>query len=396
MKITQKLKLEPWHHGYYNTRKGLNGGKRMSVLYEKLEACYKYYQSVTDFVPRVGLILGSGLGGYAKNMKVEKEIPYGDIPGFPVSTVQGHDGKFLLGYIGEVPAVVMKGRVHYYEGYSMQDVVLPTRLMKRMGIEILFLTNASGGIKKGFQVGDFMMITDQISSFVPSPLIGENVSELGERFPDMTHIYDPDLMNLIRKTAESRAELRRGLALPEELKLLLFVGRLEAYKRPFAALELLERLGGQYGLVVIGDGSLSERFQETAAEKGLLDRFFYFRRVPNVEMYRYYAACDYFVNFNTHEIFGMSILEAMYQGCVVAARRAPGPEQIIEDGVSGFLCSSDQEMDQVFSDPRTERMGEAAEKRIQDCFTWDRTAEQIRAQVLKQLTGRQRAEEGKE
>lgn len=132
MKITQKLKLEPWHHGYYNTRKGLNGGKRMSVLYEKLETCYKYYQSVTDFVPRVGLILGSGLGGYAKNMKVEKEIPYGDIPGFPVSTVQGHDGKFLLGYIGDVPAVVMKGRVHYYEGYSMQDVVLPTRLMKRM------------------------------------------------------------------------------------------------------------------------------------------------------------------------------------------------------------------------------------------------------------------------
>ena len=202
--------------------------------------------------------------------------------------------------------------------------------------------------------------------------------------------------SVIRKTAESRAELRRRLALPEELKLLLFVGRLEAYKRPFAALELLERLGGQYGLVVSGDGSLSERFQETAAEKGLLDRFFYFRRVPNVEMYRYYAACDYFVNFNTHEIFGMSILEAMYQGCVVAARRAPGPEQIIEDGVSGFLCSSDQEMDQVFSDPRTERMGEAAEKRIQDCFTWDRTAEQIRAQVLKQLTGRQRAEEGKE
>ena len=92
----------------------------------------------------------------------------------------------------------------------------------------------------------------------------------------------------------------------------------------------------------------------------------------------------------------MSILEAMYQGCVVAARRAPGPEQIIEDGVSGFLCSSDQEMDLVFSDPRTERMGEAAEKRIQDYFTWDRTAEQIRAQVLKQLTGRQRAEEGKE
>ena len=165
----------------------------MSIQYEKLEKCYEYYRSVTGFMPKVGLILGSGLGGYAKNMKVIKEIPYGDIPGFPVSTVQGHDGRFMLGYIGDVPAVVMKGRVHYYEGYPMEDVVLPTRLMKRMGIEVLFLTNAAGGINRGFRVGDFMMITDQISSFVPSPLIGENVSELGDRFPDMTHIYDEEL-----------------------------------------------------------------------------------------------------------------------------------------------------------------------------------------------------------
>ena len=184
----------------------------MSRQYEKLETCYEYYRSLTDFVPRVGLILGSGLGGYAKNMKVEMEIPYGDIPGFPVSTVQGHEGKFLLGYIGNVPAVAMKGRVHYYEGYEMEDVVLPTRLMKRMGIEILFLTNAAGGINEKFHVGDFMMITDQISSFVPSPLIGENVSELGDRFPDMTHIYDEDLMKLIRSTAaEEGISLQSGV-----------------------------------------------------------------------------------------------------------------------------------------------------------------------------------------
>ena len=174
----------------------------MSAQYEKLLKCYEYYRSVTDFEPRVGLILGSGLGGYAGNMEVVKEIPYGEIPGFPVSTVQGHDGRFLLGYIGNVPAVVMKGRVHYYEGYSMEEVVMPVRLMKMMGIEILFLTNASGGMGEGFHVGDFMLITDQISSFVPSPLIGENVSEFGERFPDMTHIYDTELMELIRKTAE--------------------------------------------------------------------------------------------------------------------------------------------------------------------------------------------------
>ena len=186
----------------------------MSAQYEKLLKCYESYRSVTDFEPRVGLILGSGLGGYAGNMEVVKEIPYGEIPGFPVSTVQGHDGKFLLGYIGNVPAVVMKGRVHYYEGYSMEEVVMPVRLMKMMGIEILFLTNASGGMGEGFHVGDFMLITDQISSFVPSPLIGENVSELGERFPDMTHIYDTELMELIRKTAEEEGiPLQEGVYL---------------------------------------------------------------------------------------------------------------------------------------------------------------------------------------
>lgn len=186
----------------------------MSRPYEKLEKCYEYYRSVTDFAPVTGLILGSGLGGYARNMRVIKEIPYSDIPGFPVSTVQGHEGKFLLGYIGDVPAVVMKGRVHYYEGYPMEEVVLPVRLMKRMGIRTLFLTNASGGMNRQFQVGDFMLITDQISSFVPSPLIGENISELGERFPDMTHIYDPELAEVIRKTAkEEKIPLQEGIYL---------------------------------------------------------------------------------------------------------------------------------------------------------------------------------------
>nr|WP_294492125.1 purine-nucleoside phosphorylase [uncultured Mediterraneibacter sp.] len=186
----------------------------MSRQGEKLAKCYEYCRSLTDFKPKAGLILGSGLGGYAKNMKVELEIPYGDIPEFPVSTVQGHDGKFLFGYIGTVPAVVMKGRVHYYEGYSMEEAVLPVRLMKRMGIEILFLTNAAGGINRSFCVGDFMLITDQISSFVPSPLIGENVSELGERFPDMTHIYDEKLQKLIRKTAEEeQVALQEGVYL---------------------------------------------------------------------------------------------------------------------------------------------------------------------------------------
>lgn len=186
----------------------------MSKQFEKLKACYDYCRTVTDFEPRVGLILGSGLGNYARNMKVECEIPYGDIPGFPVSTVEGHDGRFLFGYIGDVPAVLMKGRVHYYEGYSIEDVVLPTRLMKLLGIEVLFLTNASGGINRNFHVGEFMMITDQISNFVPSPLVGENVSELGTRFPDMTHIYDLELQQLIRDTAkEENISIQEGVYL---------------------------------------------------------------------------------------------------------------------------------------------------------------------------------------
>lgn len=184
----------------------------MGLQYEKLMKCYEYCRTVTDFRPETGVILGSGLGNYAKNMKVECEIPYGEIPGFPVSTVKGHAGRFLFGYIGEIPVVLMKGRVHYYEGYSMEEVVLPVRLMKLLGIDTLFLTNAAGGINNSFQVGDFMMITDQISSFVPSPLAGENLSELGERFPDMTHIYDKRLQKIIRETAEKeQIAIREGI-----------------------------------------------------------------------------------------------------------------------------------------------------------------------------------------
>ena len=198
-------------------------------------------------------------------------------------------------------------------------------------------------------------------------------------------------MSVIQKSSESKEALRGHLKLPQKLKLLLFVGRLEPYKRPFAALELLERLGSSYGLIVIGEGSLGERFQEILLEKGLEKQVFYFRRIPNVQMYQYYAASDYFVNFNTHEIFGMSILEAMYQGCVVIARRAPGPEEIIEDGVSGFLCASDEEMDRAFSDYRAQGMGERAEKRIRECFTWDETAGKIKTQVFERIQKEQQA-----
>ena len=186
----------------------------MNEIYEKLVRCHEYCKDKVDFVPKVALVLGSGLGDFAKNVKSMVEIPYSEIEGFPVSTVAGHDGRFIFGYIEDVPVVLMKGRVHYYEGYRMQDVVLPIRLMKMMGAEILFLTNAAGGVNRSFSAGDLMLITDQISSFVPSPLIGVNLEKLGPRFPDMSEIYNKDLQNIIRKTAkEENIPLQEGVYL---------------------------------------------------------------------------------------------------------------------------------------------------------------------------------------
>lgn len=143
---------------------------------------------------------------------MEAELDYHDIEGFPVSTVPGHAGKFIFGYVGEVPVVCMKGRVHYYEGYPISDVVLPTRLMKLMGAKVLFLTNASGGINPSFTAGDFMMLTDHVSLWAPNPLIGANIDELGVRFPDMTHVYDEDLQELIREAAKEQGiNLKEGI-----------------------------------------------------------------------------------------------------------------------------------------------------------------------------------------
>ena len=173
----------------------------MNQVYKKLLSCYESVKEKVDFCPKAALVLGSGLGEYAEEIKVEQTLDYSEIKGFPVSTVPGHKGRFVFGYIGEVPVVIMQGRVHYYEGYSISDVVLPIRLMKMMGAKLLFLTNAAGGVNFDFHAGDFMMITDQITSFVPSPLIGENISELGPRFADMSQVYDKDLQEIIRTTA---------------------------------------------------------------------------------------------------------------------------------------------------------------------------------------------------
>lgn len=174
----------------------------MGKVYDKLIGCLSCVRKTTDFIPKVALVLGSGLGDFAKEIDVVCEIPYEQIEDFPVSTVPGHAGKFIFGYIGKTPVVCMKGRVHYYEGYDITDVVLPIRLMKLLGAEVFFVTNAAGGVNTSFHAGDLMLIKDHIALFAPNPLIGENEEAFGVRFPDMSQIYDADLQNLIRKIAK--------------------------------------------------------------------------------------------------------------------------------------------------------------------------------------------------
>ncbi len=188
------------------------GGAGMNPVYEKLFKCYESIQKKIDFKPEIALVLGSGLGDYGETIDIVATLDYHDIEGFPISTVEGHKGRFIFGYIQGVPVVCMQGRVHYYEGYAMSDVVLPTRLMKMMGAKVLFLTNAAGGLNFDFHAGDFMMITDHIMTFVPSPLIGENINELGARFPDMSDVYKKDLQDIIRGTAkELGIKLQEGV-----------------------------------------------------------------------------------------------------------------------------------------------------------------------------------------
>ena len=185
-----------------------------NLVYEKLNRCYESMKNKLPFTPQVALILGSGLGNYAERFQEEGVIDYREIEGFPVSTVPGHKGRFIFAHVEGTPVVMMQGRVHYYEGYPMSDVVLPVRLMRKMGAKVLFLTNAAGGVNFDFAPGDFMLIRDQIASFVPSPLLGPNVEEWGARFPDMSHIYDEDLQEIIRSSASQMGlKLQEGVYL---------------------------------------------------------------------------------------------------------------------------------------------------------------------------------------
>jgi purine-nucleoside phosphorylase len=161
------------------------------------------------FTPETGIILGTGLSGLGKEIDVQYAIPYGDIPEFPVSTVQGHPGRLLFGRLGGRSVVAMQGRFHFYEGWTMDEVVLPVRVMKFLGIQRLFVSNACGGVNPAFEVGDLMILNDHICLF-PNPLIGRNIDELGPRFPDMSEPYDHALIARARAIAH-----QHGIAVRE-------------------------------------------------------------------------------------------------------------------------------------------------------------------------------------
>lgn len=190
--------------------------------------------SQLEFQPKVALILGSGLGDLAEEIEEAVVFPYYELPHFPVSTVQGHKGQLVAGYLEGIPVLAMQGRFHFYEGYSMAEVTFPVRVMHAVGCESLIVTNACGSMNKEFLPGDLMLITDHINFTGANPLLGENLAELGERFPDMSNAYEPKLLQLAESSAEKQGiQVRKGVysavsgptyMAGAELKMLRFFG----------------------------------------------------------------------------------------------------------------------------------------------------------------------------
>ena len=188
-----------WADSEYNTKQR---DFEAEAYYDALEICAMQIRELTDFEPEYAVVLGSGLGDFVDQIEIVDEIPYSQISGFPESTAPGHEGTLVFGNYAGKKLVLLKGRIHYYEGYSMYDVVLPIRTMYMLGVKTVILTNAVGAINEDFNVGDFVVVEDHISSFVPSPLIGENIEELGTRFTDMTHVYDEEMREMVIQIGE--------------------------------------------------------------------------------------------------------------------------------------------------------------------------------------------------
>ncbi len=203
-------------------------------MLDQIKETARYIKDKTAFTPSVGIILGTGLGGLVKEIKTEHSLSYDAIPNFPVSTVEGHSGKLIFGTLGGKKVVAMQGRFHFYEGYGMEKVVFPVRVMKYLGIEKLFVSNASGGVNPDFEIGDVMIQTDHINFFGTNPLIGPNIKELGTRFPDMSDAYDASLIDLATQIADQHnIHIQKGIYLgltgptletPAEYKMVRILG----------------------------------------------------------------------------------------------------------------------------------------------------------------------------
>lgn len=182
------------------------------AIVQQVQQTANYLKQQYAAQPEVAVILGSGLGNFAANITVEKEVPYTDIPNFHASTVKGHTGKMIFGTLSDKKVVAMSGRFHYYEGYSPQDVVFPVRVLKQLGVKTLLLSNAAGGVNPSFKVGDIMFINDHISFYTPNPLIGKNIEQWGTRFPDMSEPYKKHLIAKAKEIASaSDIEVKEGV-----------------------------------------------------------------------------------------------------------------------------------------------------------------------------------------
>lgn len=180
--------------------------------YNKILDAVRYIQSKVDFKPQIGIVLGTGLGGLVEDVDIVAEINYEDIPYFPVSTVESHTGKLIFGHLSDKPVVVMKGRFHYYEGYSMKQVTFPIRVMRLLGINKLFISNASGALNPSFKKSELMIINDHINLQTENPLVGKNIDELGVRFPDMSEPYDAKMIDRALEIAkEENIKLHQGV-----------------------------------------------------------------------------------------------------------------------------------------------------------------------------------------
>ncbi len=181
-------------------------------MLEKIKETTQFIQRQIAFQPEIGIILGTGLGGLVSEMEILHQIKYKDIPNFPVSTVEGHHGNLIFGKLANKKVVAMQGRFHYYEGYSMQEITLPVRVLKMLGINQLIVSNASGGMNPDFEVGDLMIINDHINLFGTNPLIGKNYEEFGPRFPDMSQAYDHNLIKIaVGLAKEMNIDIKQGV-----------------------------------------------------------------------------------------------------------------------------------------------------------------------------------------